>query len=901
MAFLSNFDNGVENPQELTLVISAEAAASGTVQVPGIGFSQNFTVPAGGLTTVIVPNGAVAGTGGAIATEPLGIHVTSNTEVSVYGLNDMLETTDGFLGLPVATLGTQYRVLTYNDPTFSEIGVVATANGTVVTVVPSAALIGGTPAGTPVVRTLNAGDVLFLPSIAAGDLTGSTVTASQPVAVFGAASCALIPTNGFACNHLVEQLPPTSAWGSDFITVPLASRVGGDRVRVLANQAGTTVSFNGTVVATLGAGQFHEQVVTATTHIVSSSPVLVGYYSQGASVDLGTGDPSMMLIPPTSQFLPSYTFNSSDNFAPNFVNVVAPTASLGSLTLDGAAVNPAAFTAVPGTAFSVAQLSLSPGAHRLVGSADFGAYVYGFAQANAYSFPAGGDVPEQAGVATLTLAPPTQTQTIGLQACVDATLLDAQGQPQAGAPIAFTVTGANTASGTVNTGINGVAQFCYAGTNAGTDTVTATSGTLQATATVTWTAAGVATLTLAPPTQAQTIGLQACVDATLLDAQGQPQAGVAIAFTVTGANTASGTVNTGSNGVAQFCYAGANVGTDTVTASSGTLQATATVVWSSAQGNKPPVVKAGRDQKGIEGKPVQLYGFAFDTDPLTTTWTATPGPGVDAGASCVFADASALITTVTCNDDGHWIITLTASDGINPPVSDSLKLKLANADPKVKITSPADKAVVERGATVSVSATVQDPGSNDTLSCKIDWGDGKSSIGTLANGVCTGQHVYGALGTYRLVVRATDDDRGSDSDSVKVVVKKVAEPHKLYGKGTINRRFPWWHTVSFSFFASSGQGQLNGELTVYAGKDRFEGLTVTSLSVDRSDATWSGTGHWNGKSGYTFTAEIEDDRKSGHERHGRDKESFEIKVRDRHGKTVFEASGPLTSGFVSID
>ena len=816
LTFLSNFESGLQPtdggaavPLELTLVISAETAASGTVQVPGIAFSQSFTVTAGGLTVVTVPNGAIVGTGGAISTEALGIHVTSNTPVSVYGLNDIQETTDGFLGLPVNVLGTQYRVLTYVDRTYSELGVVSTVDGTSVTVTPSPPADGGV-ADPPVVRTLAAGEVLFVPSGGNGDMTGSLVTSSQPVAVFGATRCSFVPPDAFACNHLVEQMTPISAWGSDFITVPLASRMGGDRVRVLASQNGTTVSINGSVVATLAAGAFHEQVIMATSRITSSQPVLVAYFAQGAQFDFA-GDPTMMLIPPTSQFLASYIFNSSSKFSPNFVNVVAPTASLGALTLDGTAVNPSSFTAVSGTTFSVAQLPLSQGPHRLAGSSGFGAYVYGFAQANAYGFAAGIGVPVQ--------------------------------QP------------------------------------------------------------GTPSLSLAPPTQSLTIGQQACVNATLLNGQGQPQAGAAIAFTVSGANTASGSVPTGTNGVAQFCYYGTNAGQDAVNAANGTLQANVAVTWSQPQGNTPPVVSAGQAATGVEGSAVQLNGSATDTDPLTTTWTATPGAGVDTSASCVFANAGALSTTVTCDDDGTWTLTLTASDGVNPPVSSALTLTVSNAAPSVTITAPGNMSVVQSGATVSLRAQLSDPGGNDTLECAIDWGDGTSEAGSVANRVCTGQHVYTAVGPITLVVQATDDDDGSGSGTVTFAVEQTATRNKIAGDGTIETkhwgRHSWWKsTVSFEFFASD-QGHPHGTLEVQTGKNCFQSHRVSWLSVDRPSATWSGTGRWNGRSGYTFTATIEDNR-SRWSRRWRKTDTFSITVKDRRGVTVFRASGPLKSGFVKI-
>lgn len=822
VAFLSDFKNGAEDPLLLTLSISAEAAASGTVAIPGLSFSQNFTVPAGGLTTVTIPNGAIAGDGGTISVADLGIHVTSDTEVTVYGLNDIHETTDGFLGLPVDVLGTQYRALMYPDPTFAEIGVVSTADGTVVTVVPTAPLIDGTAAGTPVVRTLDQGEVLLVPSTDHADLTGSTITATAPVSVFSGDSCVLLPTNGFACNHLVEQLPPTTSWGTDFITVPLAARMGGDLIRVLADQDDTAVSFNGSVVATLDAGEFYEAVVTAVTHVTSSKPVLVAYFSQGQSQDLAlAGDPSMMLVPSTSQFLSSYIFkstdstNSSDTWSPHYVNVVVPTADIGDLTVDGTAVDPTDFTAVSGTSFSVAQLELTGGTHRVAGSSPFGAMVYGFALASAYSFPAGLGVSAPPATATLTLAPPSQTRTIGQQACVDATLRDAAGAPQSGALIAFAVTGANTAAGTVTTGTNGVAQFCYSGTNTGTDTVTATNATLRA---------------------------------------------------------------------------------------------TASVIWSPAGANAPPEVNAGADTSGQEGSAVSVSGTATDADndPLTTTWSASPGAGVDPGASCVFANPAALSTTVTCNDDGPWTLTLTASDGVNPPVSDSLTLTVSNANPSVNITSPADMASVQPGATVSLAATITDPGAHDTQTCAIDWGDGASSPGVITGGVCRGQHAYAAIGTYVVVVQATDDDGGVGSDSVRVVVAQAtAEHHKLFGRGTLLvKEWKWWHLikkpVTFDFFVSSVGRSLEGRLELKALRDRFESHRVTSLSVRRSSATWSGTGKWNGKPGYTFTATIHDARPSPWWFWRPSQDRIEITIEDDCGKLVFHEWGPLTTGFVEI-
>ena len=99
--------------------------------------------------------------------------------------------------------------------------------------------------------------------------------------------------------------------------------------------------------------------------------------------------------------------------------------------------------------------------------------------------------------------------------------------------------------------------------------------------------------------------------------------------------------------------------------------------------NDPPVVAAGTDGAGTEGSSVALGGSVTDSDDTPTIlWTAL-GTGTDAGASCTFANAAAAVTSVTCTDDGTWTSTLTADDGTNPPVADSLLLTIANANPGV--------------------------------------------------------------------------------------------------------------------------------------------------------------------------------------------------------------------------
>jgi hypothetical protein len=186
--------------------------------------------------------------------------------------------------------------------------------------------------------------------------------------------------------------------------------------------------------------------------------------------------------------------------------------------------------------------------------------------------------------------------------------------------------------------------------------------------------------------------------------------------------------------------------------------------------NVAPEVTAD-DATGDEGAAIPVSGTVTDPDDTPTTiWSYTAGVGVDAGATCAFADPNAISTTITCTDDGAYTMTLTADDGFNAPVSADATLTVGNVPPSVTITSPAEGTLFQLADTVNVSASFTDPGSNDTHTCAIDWGDLTVDPGVVAAGTCTGSHNYAAGGTYTIVVTVTDDDGGSDSDDVTIDV-----------------------------------------------------------------------------------------------------------------------------------
>ena len=102
----------------------------------------------------------------------------------------------------------------------------------------------------------------------------------------------------------------------------------------------------------------------------------------------------MMIIPPTGQFASDYTIStpaSSPVTFDNFINIVAPTADLAGLLLDGSPLV-ATFTPISTSGFSGAQVNVSVGAHTIKHTSPivpFGVHAYGFAFFDSYGYPGG--------------------------------------------------------------------------------------------------------------------------------------------------------------------------------------------------------------------------------------------------------------------------------------------------------------------------------------------------------------------------------------------------------------------------------------------------------------------------------------------------------------------------------
>lgn len=478
---------GARGPQDIRLFITSETAASGTVTVPGLHFGARFSIQAGEVAEIDLPSELIEiPLGGFTAgvDRGYGVRVTSDAEITVYGNSRQPASSDAFLALPVDALGTEYLVASYRNQrpyTGGQFVVVGTEANTTVTIVRGAS---DGRAGEVETVTLGVGQVH---GVFGGDLTGTLVSADKAVAVFSGHNITNIPSTQYAAgDYLVEQLPPVSQWGNHYLTLPLATR-SGDTFRVISGSDGNEIFINGTAVATLDRGEFHELILTEPAEITAAGRILVVQYSNSSSYDGAVGDPFMMLLPSSDQLRDNYVVQAIDavNYTRHFLNVVIPEAAAGTLMLDGQSIPLGNFIAVANGWLGV-QLEVSAGSHHLEAGAGFSLTTYGFGPYDSYGYPGGTAArPVEADV-TFSLSPESKQRSVGRQHTLVASLRDEFGQPRAGVDVTFTVTGMHPQTAIITTNAAGLAIFQYTGNLEGTDTVTATAEGLSDVSTVEW-------------------------------------------------------------------------------------------------------------------------------------------------------------------------------------------------------------------------------------------------------------------------------------------------------------------------------------------------------------------------------------------------------------------------------
>ena len=382
------------------------------------------------------------------AISPKGIRIRSSLPVIAYQFNpfnsENAASNDGSLLLPRNGLGKHYFAVSLptrgaifgfpENPGF--LTVVSTATGpTSVSVTPTVDVTANPAAGVPqdgttpailpafgtYTFTLKPFEVLNLQSTptteiigfgkVAKDLTGTRIDADQPIAVFGGHQASGITDDikvqfqdewdSCCTEHLEEQLMPVETWGKAAFCVKSKPRgyeidqwfvvSGEDNVQLTTDPP--IDGINGKTMAKAGERvrlQTDESFMLTATGKIQVVQFLVaqGMTQPKNSGTFGTGDPSMMIIPPKEQYRDNYVIRTADGYSENWTTVVRPKGL--EIKRDGAAIPDSDFDGFGDGSWEYAYVKVDKGTHEFESATGtFGLMVYGYGGVTAYGYPGG--------------------------------------------------------------------------------------------------------------------------------------------------------------------------------------------------------------------------------------------------------------------------------------------------------------------------------------------------------------------------------------------------------------------------------------------------------------------------------------------------------------------------------
>ena len=263
--------------------------------------------------------------------------VRSQGEISVYAIDNENIDADGYAVYPSSRIGTEYYVAGYtpyssNHPSFFCIS--SPYDNTLVNI--------RTKAGQSHSVTLMRYESYRFDGEVFEDLSGTFVHSGKPVAVISGVTTR-IPNDVCCLDAVTEQLVSTYYWSTTYILSPYQTLSSGYIYRVYSINIDTTlsISYERNIIQ-LEAESFYEGDVTEEGLITISAdqPIMVVQYMKGFLANNARhGDPSMVVIPPTTSFIHStVTFPVIEYFthARYYINVITNCIYIDGLLFDNA-------------------------------------------------------------------------------------------------------------------------------------------------------------------------------------------------------------------------------------------------------------------------------------------------------------------------------------------------------------------------------------------------------------------------------------------------------------------------------------------------------------------------------------------------------------------------------------
>jgi hypothetical protein len=353
-----------------------------------------------------------------------GIHITSDSIISVYAINYQPFTVDGETIIPSRLLGTEYVVMqraSGNTAYPSAFTIVATQPGTNVSITNSSPVWNGAttrPAGSTWSVSLLEGQSYMVqcPLSSPSTLTGTRISSNKPIYVIGHTQCSIIQCG--ACDVLMDQHLPVSAWSTRYVTAQPIARNNmfaslADYLEIVAGPNPTTVTinrFSGNVSYTLPAyGNIYylnpkaggTDPGEANCVITANNPVGVVQYMQGSGCDGSANtDPETVSIYPESMWISEYIFSCTQTItAPNVgitivVNAAGSPSPTTAFMLDGAPLVPTppdTWKTIGTSTYKFCRFTLPVGVHKLTNTMNkpFAFYQYAMGSAESYTIQGG--------------------------------------------------------------------------------------------------------------------------------------------------------------------------------------------------------------------------------------------------------------------------------------------------------------------------------------------------------------------------------------------------------------------------------------------------------------------------------------------------------------------------------
>ncbi|HEY0737830.1 MAG TPA: PKD domain-containing protein [Herpetosiphonaceae bacterium] len=285
--------------------------------------------------------------------------------------------------------------------------------------------------------------------------------------------------------------------------------------------------------------------------------------------------------------------------------------------------------------------------------------------------------------------------------------------------------------------------------------------------------------------------------------------------------------------------------------------------------NVAPVATFTASSPVNEGSPIVLT-LSAPSDPSSVDTAAGFSYAFDCGNG-YGATSSTATASCTTNDNGLRTVRAKISDKDGGTTEYSAQVTINNVAPVVgPITAPTTS--VAMNTTINVSAPFSDPGTADTHTAVIDWGNNTTSAGTVTYNPATGtgtvqaSYAYPAPGIYTVKITVTDDDGDSGSALFRYVV--VYDPN-LQGNAVHGRaKFtsPVGAYVANPTLTGDATAGLNGNysnlppttLVFSLGNLMFSSTAYDWIVVVGAKGQYQGSGTINGQGNYGFMVAVID-------------------------------------------